>query len=131
LNKFNIDKTDTVELIVLSVVSFSVLFYIMIFTVNKRKSIADFLAALSRHINKRDTHSTPDVSDIEEELEIVVESSSRTASIEENYLTAEQDQHSRNQVQTILESRSNVTGDINNGRRMTSQESNSVPGNME
>ncbi len=74
MNKFNIDETDTLEVVVLSVVSFLVLLYI-IFTVNKRKYIASFLNALSRHIGQRDTHSTPGVSNIEEELEVLAKAS--------------------------------------------------------
>jgi len=104
LNKFNIDETDTLEVIVLSVVSFLVLLYV-IFTVNKRKYIASFLNALSRHIGQRDTHSTPDVSNIEEELEVLVESESRTASIEE--VNAVLNQHSRSQAQSTLEPQRN------------------------
>jgi len=131
LNKFNIDRTDTVELIILSVVSFLVLIYIMIFTVNKRKGIAKFLNALSRHISQRDTHSTPDVSNIEENLEIFVESDSRTTSNEEVFETVGTYENTRSQVQSTLEPQRNGPADLNNGERTIVNENNPVQRNVE
>jgi len=97
--------------------------------VNKRNGIASFLNALSRHISQRDTHSTPEVSNIEEELEVVVDSESRTASIEEVFQTVEIYQHTRSQAQSTLEPQRNGSTDINNGRRTIINENNPVHGN--
>jgi len=65
LDKFNVEKTSTVDILVLCTVSALIFVYIMIFTVNKRRNVVDFLGALSRHIGGN--ISTPNVSDIEDE----------------------------------------------------------------
>ena len=115
LNKLNIEKTDTVELIVLSVVSFLVLIYILIFTANKRNNIARFLNGLSRHVSQRKTESTPDVSVINEEMEVAVENNNDqgidSVQSTENFHTAEIVQHSANPFQ------SNITNDLSNNCR--------------
>ncbi len=65
LDKFNVEKTSTVDILVVCTVSALIFIYIMIFTVNKRRNVVDFLGALSRHIGGN--ISTPNVSDIEDE----------------------------------------------------------------